>query len=70
MGPGTRPRSHARARLAAVYEAEQLDSRVAATGGWVDERIDPVETRDRIAWAMRLLADRTRSTPRAHNIPL
>ncbi|WP_230316596.1 acyl-CoA carboxylase subunit beta [Conexibacter sp. W3-3-2] len=59
-----------RSRLAAVYEEQQLDSRVAATGGWVDERIDPADTRDRVAWAMRLLAGRTRSTPRAHNIPL
>ncbi|PTL54431.1 methylmalonyl-CoA carboxyltransferase [Paraconexibacter algicola] len=59
-----------RSRLAAIYEEQQLDSRVAATGGWVDERIDPADTRDRVAWAMRLLAGRTRSTPRAHNIPL
>lgn len=60
----------ARAVLAAAYEEEQLDSRVAATGGWVDERIEPRDTRDRIAWAMRLLATRTRTPPRAHNVPL
>jgi len=60
----------ARARLAAVYEEEQLDSRIAATGGWVDERVDPADTRDRIAWSLRLLAGKPRPTPRAHNVPL
>jgi len=59
-----------RARLAAEYETHQLDSRIAATGGWVDERIEPADTRDRIAWAMRLLENRTRTAPRAHNVPL
>jgi acetyl-CoA carboxylase carboxyltransferase component len=42
------------AALAAEYEAEHLPVRVAAAGGFVDEVIDPRETRDRIAHVLEL----------------
>src|SRR4051794_25373631 len=40
--------------LAAEYEAEHLPVRVAAAGGFVDEVVDPRETRDRIAHVLEL----------------
>jgi acetyl-CoA carboxylase carboxyltransferase component len=34
--------------LAAAYEAEHLPVDVAARAGWIDEIVDPRDTRDRI----------------------
>jgi acetyl-CoA carboxylase carboxyltransferase component len=45
-----------RADLERSYEAEHLDVGVAAAGGWVDEVIDPLLSRDRIAAALGALA--------------
>jgi acetyl-CoA carboxylase carboxyltransferase component len=44
-----------RERLAAAYAGEHLGAEVAAAAGHVDEIIDPVETRDRLMWALRTL---------------
>jgi methylmalonyl-CoA decarboxylase subunit alpha len=41
-----------RADLERAYEDEHLDVAVAAKGGWVDEVIDPLLSRDRIAAAL------------------
>ena len=42
----------ARERLAAGYAAEHLDAARAARNGFVDEVIEPIETRERLAWAL------------------
>ena len=42
--------------LAAAYTAEHLPVRVAATAGFVDEVIEPAETRERIAFALETAA--------------
>ncbi|MGA9859781.1 MAG: carboxyl transferase domain-containing protein [Solirubrobacteraceae bacterium] len=42
-----------RDRLADVYAEEHLRAQSAAAEGFVDEIIEPVETRDRLAWALR-----------------
>ncbi len=39
--------------LAAAYEAEHLTAPAAAASGWVDEVIEPGQSRDRLAWALR-----------------
>jgi acetyl-CoA carboxylase carboxyltransferase component len=44
--------------LADAYAAEHLTALAAAASGFVDEVIDPVESRDRLAWALRSLGDR------------
>jgi acetyl-CoA carboxylase carboxyltransferase component len=44
--------------LASAYAEEHLLSGVAATGGYVDEVIEPAETRDRLAWALTARAGR------------
>ncbi len=46
-GEGTRE------ELAAAYAAEHLTADAAAAAGWIDEVIDPAETRDRLAFALR-----------------
>jgi acetyl-CoA carboxylase carboxyltransferase component len=46
----------ARARLAAAYAEEHLGAEAAAGSGFVDEIIEPAQTRDRLAWALRTLA--------------
>jgi acetyl-CoA carboxylase carboxyltransferase component len=43
----------ARDRLAEAYAAEHLGAGSAAADGFVDEIIEPAETRDRLAWALR-----------------
>jgi acetyl-CoA carboxylase carboxyltransferase component len=43
----------ARAELADEYAAEHLTAGAAAAAGWVDEVIEPAETRDRLAFALR-----------------
>ncbi len=59
----------ARAELAADYAAEHLSADVAAREGFIDEVIEPSETRARLAWALSSL-DRERRPPRGGNIPL
>jgi acetyl-CoA carboxylase carboxyltransferase component len=49
-----------RKRLADAYADEHLRADAAAAAGFVDEIVEPAETRDRLAWALRGLA-RTRS---------
>jgi acetyl-CoA carboxylase carboxyltransferase component len=44
-----------RARLAAEYAEAQLRPEVAAATGYIDELIDPPETRERLTWALRSL---------------
>ena len=43
----------ARDRLASAYAAEHLTAAAAAAAGFVDEVIEPAETRDRLAFALR-----------------
>jgi acetyl-CoA carboxylase carboxyltransferase component len=45
-----------RAQLASAYAEEHLRAEAAAASGFVDEIIEPVRTRDRLAWALRVLA--------------
>ncbi|MFZ0092072.1 MAG: carboxyl transferase domain-containing protein [Solirubrobacteraceae bacterium] len=45
-----------RDRLAEVYAREHLRAETAAAEGFVDEIIEPVETRDRLAWALQSFA--------------
>src|SRR5581483_9543713 len=49
-----------RKRLADAYADEHLRAEAAAAAGFVDEIVEPAETRDRLAWALRGLA-RTRT---------
>ncbi|HEY5189255.1 MAG TPA: acyl-CoA carboxylase subunit beta [Solirubrobacteraceae bacterium] len=46
-----------RERLAQHYTEQQLRPQVAAAGGYVDELIAPADTRSRLVWALRPLAD-------------
>jgi acetyl-CoA carboxylase carboxyltransferase component len=43
------------AELAAVYADEHLTADAAAASGFVDEVIEPGETRERLAWGLRSL---------------
>jgi acetyl-CoA carboxylase carboxyltransferase component len=45
-----------RDRLADAYAEEHLRADTAAAEGFVDEIIEPVDTRDRLAWALRSFA--------------
>lgn len=45
-----------RDRLAELYAEQHLGAEAAATEGFVDEIIEPVETRDRLAWALHSFA--------------
>jgi propionyl-CoA carboxylase beta chain len=45
-----------RERLAAVYAEEHLLAAAAAAAGFVDELVEPADTRPRIAGALRSLA--------------
>jgi acetyl-CoA carboxylase carboxyltransferase component len=49
----------ARDQLAAHYALTHLRPQVAAASGHIDELIDPVQTRSRVAWALRSLAGPT-----------
>ena len=49
-----------RDRLADAYAREHLRAESAAAEGFVDEIIEPVETRDRLAWALRVVCRRRR----------
>ncbi|HWF36523.1 MAG TPA: carboxyl transferase domain-containing protein [Solirubrobacteraceae bacterium] len=44
------------ARLADLYAGEHLGAAAAASGGHVDEVVEPHETRARLVWALRTLA--------------
>jgi acetyl-CoA carboxylase carboxyltransferase component len=46
-----------RAELAAAYAEEHLGAHVAAAAGFVDEVIEPHETRQRLAWALGSLEE-------------
>jgi acetyl-CoA carboxylase carboxyltransferase component len=59
-----------RQALAGAYASEHLSARHAAEHGFVDEIIDPGQTRERIASALELLSRDHRSISRATNIPL
>jgi acetyl-CoA carboxylase carboxyltransferase component len=47
-----------RARLAEAYADEHLNAQAAAASGFVDEVIEPADTRERLAWAFRSLERR------------
>jgi acetyl-CoA carboxylase carboxyltransferase component len=49
-------REDERARLAIAYADEHLRAQAAAAAGFVDEIIEPAQTRERLAWALRALA--------------
>ncbi len=61
-----------RARLAAEYRAKFATPYVAAARGYIDDVIEPRETRPRLISALEMLAGkRDRNPPRKHgNIPL
>jgi acetyl-CoA carboxylase carboxyltransferase component len=44
-----------RDRLALAYAEEHLGAEAAAAGGFVDEIVDPVDTRERLMWALLTL---------------
>jgi acetyl-CoA carboxylase carboxyltransferase component len=52
-----------RDRLADVYARDHLRAETAAAEGFVDEIIDPSETRDRLAWALAAFAGGTAGRP-------
>jgi acetyl-CoA carboxylase carboxyltransferase component len=45
-----------RERLAVAYAEEHLRAETAAADGFVDELVEPAQTRDRLSWALRTLA--------------
>ena len=47
-----------REELASAYAAEHLTADAAAASGFVDEVIEPRETRDRLAWALTAMEGR------------
>jgi acetyl-CoA carboxylase carboxyltransferase component len=57
-----------RAALATGYAEEHLRAWVAAREGFIDEVIEPVDTRARLSWALDMLATRRGGTVK--NIPL
>jgi acetyl-CoA carboxylase carboxyltransferase component len=65
-------RAAMRARLAAEYRAKFATPYVAASRGYIDDVIEPRETRPRLISALEMLAGkRDRNPPRKHgNIPL
>jgi acetyl-CoA carboxylase carboxyltransferase component len=50
-----------RERLAGAYASEHLAASVAAGGGHLDELIEPLDTRDRLAWALATVGGRRRN---------
>lgn len=52
------PGGPSREELADTYAAEHLTATAAAASGFVDEVIEPGESRDRLAWALRSLGER------------
>ena len=62
-----------RDRLAAAYALDHLRAETAAAEGFVDEIIEPSQTRDRLSWALRAFGDAPdpeshapRARPRSH----
>ena len=55
--------------LSTDYAEEHLRSHVAAREGFIDEVIEPHETRGRLAWALEMFADK-RALGGVKNIPL
>jgi acetyl-CoA carboxylase carboxyltransferase component len=47
-----------RDRLAAAYAAEHLGAQSAAAAGFIDEIVEPAQTRERLTWALQTLARR------------
>jgi acetyl-CoA carboxylase carboxyltransferase component len=45
-----------RQRLADAYAHEHLGAAAAAAAGFVDEIVDPADTRERLSWALQTLA--------------
>jgi acetyl-CoA carboxylase carboxyltransferase component len=58
-----------RAAFAHEYAGEHLSAETAAREGFVDEVIEPAETRERLAWALAVLP-KERGRERGGNIPL
>jgi acetyl-CoA carboxylase carboxyltransferase component len=52
-----------RQELAAAYSDEHLGATAAAAAGFVDEVIEPGQTRSRLAWALGTLERRARAAP-------
>ena len=52
-----------RDRLADAYAREHLLAESAAAEGFVDEIVEPAETRDRLAWALRSFAGSESARP-------
>jgi acetyl-CoA carboxylase carboxyltransferase component len=59
-----------RERLAEEYGEEHLGAERAAAEGFVDEVIEPTETRARLAWSLRVLDRPNEGRSRGGNIPL
>src|SRR6266516_3999068 len=53
---GEERRDAARAALADAYADEHLHAEAAAASGFVDEIVDPGQTRERLSWALLTLA--------------
>jgi len=60
----------ARDRLADVYTDQHLRAQVAARDGFIDEVIEPADTRARLAWGLATLARQRGRRGEAGNIPL
>ncbi|HEX5910654.1 MAG TPA: carboxyl transferase domain-containing protein [Thermoleophilaceae bacterium] len=60
----------AAAELAGQYEADKLGAEVAAREGFVDELVEPADTRDRLAWALAGSGAEGRGGRDHGNIPL
>jgi len=63
------PAAHRR-RLASAYADEHLHAQAACADGFVDEVIDPHDTRSRVAACLEALAGVERTPSRASNIPV
>jgi acetyl-CoA carboxylase carboxyltransferase component len=59
-----------RDRLADEYAEQHLDAANAVAEGFVDELIEPGDTRSRLAWALSTFAGEGRRRERVANIPL
>jgi acetyl-CoA carboxylase carboxyltransferase component len=59
-----------RERLADDYAGEHLGARVAARHGFIDEVIEPSDTRERLAWGLATLVPPAGGRRDAGNIPL
>lgn len=62
--------TQARAELAEAYAAEHLSARAAAADGFIDEVVEPAQTRERLAGALRTLRHKSGRRGASGNIPL